>query len=111
VPNLAFVGFNSSLFTTLTSEVASRWVVSYALGEVKIPQRDTVIGIMQEELQWRQKVRPIASEFSGTCVAPFNYHHLDDLMRDMGKRTRATSNFLYEGIKPIDPKDYKKMLG
>jgi dimethylaniline monooxygenase (N-oxide forming) len=111
VPNLAFVGFNSSLFTTLTSEVASRWVVSYALGEVKIPKRNAVIKAMQDELQWRQKVRPIASEFSGTCVAPFNYHHLDDLMRDMGKRTRATSNFLYEGIKPIDPKDYKKMLG
>jgi cation diffusion facilitator CzcD-associated flavoprotein CzcO len=111
VPNLAFVGFNSSLFTTLTSEIAARWVVSYALGEVKIPERTKMLKSIEEEQHWRKSVRPIASEFSGTCVAPFNYHHLDDLMRDMGKRTRASSNFFLEGLKPIDPKDYKKILG
>ncbi len=111
VPNLAFVGFNSSLFTTLTSEIASRWVVSYALGEVKIGSREEILEGIRQEKQWRKSGRPIASEFSGTCVAPFNYHHLDDLLRDMNKRTRASSNFLYEGMKPINPKDYKKILG
>jgi dimethylaniline monooxygenase (N-oxide forming) len=110
IPNLAFVGFNSSLFTTLTSEVASRWVVAYALGDVKLPVREEMLNAIQADRQWRNKVRPIASEFGGTCVAPFNYHHLDSLMRDMGKRTRVSSNFLKEGLKPINPSDYHRML-
>lgn len=111
VPNLAFIGFNSSLFTTLTSEIAAHWVVRHALGDIALPSRASMLEEIKKEKHWRKHGRPIASEFSGTCVAPFNYHHLDDLMRDMKKRTRASSNFLYESMKPIDPKDYKKILG
>ncbi len=59
--------------------------------------------------KWRSTSRPIASEFSGTCIAPFNYHHLDLLMRDMGlKRKLSWSPIEY--LKPINPKDYHKLL-
>jgi dimethylaniline monooxygenase (N-oxide forming) len=110
VPNLAFVGFNSSLFTTLTSEIASQWVVKYAMGEIKKKSKEEMLKSIDEDIEWRRKVRPIATEFSGTCIAPFNYHHLDALMRDMNKKTRASSNILYEFMKPINPKDYNKLL-
>jgi len=58
---------------------------------------------------WRQHSRPIAAEFGGTCIAPFNYLHLDPLMTDMGlpvKLTRWPSEYL----KPINPADYHKLL-
>ncbi|MBO9658167.1 MAG: hypothetical protein J7527_05020, partial [Chitinophagaceae bacterium] len=109
VPSLGFVGFNSSLFTTLTSEIAANWLVAYAEERLKLPsvaQMEKEIDAMEE---WRNKIRPIASEFSGTCVAPFNFLHLDTLMRDMGlPRKRSLSPLEY--LKPINPADYHHLL-
>lgn len=110
VPQMAFVGFNSSLFSTLTSEVAASWVAASVDGSMILPPREEMIREMQQMVRWRNQGRPIAREFSGLCVAPFNFLHLDELMRDMGLRTRASYNFLYDFIKPINPKDYARTL-
>ncbi|MGX5816933.1 flavin-containing monooxygenase [Chitinophaga lutea] len=111
VPQLGFVGFNSSLFTTLTSEIAAQWLVRYADGAMPLPGRQEMQRDMEFMASWRKSGRPIASEFSGTCVAPFNFMHIDQLMRDMGLRTKATRFGLYEFFKPINPKDYRTLLG
>ncbi|QEH43042.1 NAD(P)/FAD-dependent oxidoreductase [Chitinophaga sp. XS-30] len=110
VPQLGFVGFNSSLFTTLTSEVAANWMVQYEKGILQLPGRGKMAEDMRYIARWRKQGRPISSEFSGTCVAPFNFMHLDQLMRDMGLRTRATRWLPYEFFKPINPKDYRILL-
>ncbi|RZS75357.1 flavin-containing monooxygenase [Pseudobacter ginsenosidimutans] len=109
VPQLGFVGFNSSLFTTLTSEVAANWLVRYAEQKLALPSQEAMNKDMDHMEKWRSDSRPIASEFSGTCIAPFNYQHLDLLMRDMGlKRKLSLSPFEY--LKPINPKDYHQLL-
>lgn len=109
VPQLGFVGFNSSLFTTLTSEVAANWLVAYAEQRLALPSLNEMVAEMDYMEKWRTSSRPIASEFSGTCIAPFNYHHLDLLMKDMGlKRKLSLSPFEY--LKPINPKDYHQLL-
>ncbi|WP_257666805.1 flavin-containing monooxygenase [Parapedobacter tibetensis] len=110
LPQMGFVGFNSSLFTTLTSEVAAHWLVAALSGDLILPPAEEMLREMKRMEKWRCEGRPIASEFSGLCVAPFNYQHLDELMNDLGFRTRASQNFIYEFFKPINPKDYKKML-
>lgn len=111
VPNLGFVGYNSSLFTTLTSEIAANWLVRYAQGSLRLPPPEQIRADITFMGNWRQSGRPIAGEFSGTCVAPFNFMHLDQLMRDMGLRTTATRWLPYEFFKPINPKDYRILLG
>lgn len=111
VPNLGFVGYNSSLFTTLTSEVAAHWLLRYAQGSLRLPAPDQIRDDMAYMDNWRKTGRPIAGEFSGACVAPFNFMHLDQLMRDMGLRTTATRWIPYEFFKPINPKDYRILLG
>ncbi|WP_353127166.1 flavin-containing monooxygenase [Parapedobacter pyrenivorans] len=110
LPQMGFVGFNSSLFTTLTSEVAAHWLAATVSGELILPPVEDMLHDMRLMERWRCEGRPIAAEFSGLCVAPFNYQHLDELMKDLGLRTRASKNVIYEFFKPINPKDYKKML-
>jgi cation diffusion facilitator CzcD-associated flavoprotein CzcO len=110
VPKLGFVGFNSSLFSTLTSEVAANWLAHYVSGKMTLPSQQVIEEEIARVAQWRKMTRPIASEFSGSCVAPFNFQHLDELMRDMGYRTRASNNPIYEFFKPISPADYQKLL-
>jgi dimethylaniline monooxygenase (N-oxide forming) len=109
VPQLGFVGFNSSLFTTLTSEVAAHWLVAYVENRLSLPSVSGINEDMDYMDQWRRQGRPIAGEFSGTCVAPFNYLHLDTLMKDMGLRVklgRGPAAYL----KPINPADYHQLL-
>jgi dimethylaniline monooxygenase (N-oxide forming) len=110
LPQMGFVGFNSSLFTTVTSEVAANWLAATVADDLILPPAEEMFAEMARMEKWRSDGRPIASEFSGLCVAPFNFQHLDELMRDMGLRTRASKNTVREFFKPIDPKDYKKML-
>lgn len=110
LPKMGFIGFNSSLFTTLTSEVAAHWLASHVKGDLILPPVEDILLDIEKMSHWRSEVRPVAAEFSGLCVAPFNFQHLDDMMSDMGLRRRASRIFIYEFLKPINPKDYKKML-
>lgn len=110
IPNLAFVGFNSSLFTTLTSEVAAHWVLAMVKRKLKLPTHAKMHEEIERVIKWRINDRPISSEFSGTCVAPFNYHHLDELLTDMKRKSRRSRNILIEYLKPINPEDYKVIL-
>lgn len=109
VPAMGFIGYNSSLFTTLTSEVAAHWLACYAEGQLRPVTKEA----MQEEINymhvWRKQSRPVSAEFSGTCIAPFNYLHLDMLMKDMGLRTKLTRS-PHEYFKPINPADYRRLL-
>ena len=90
--------------------MAANWLAEYVDGNIQLPAQH----IIDEEYalisKWKQDVRPIAKEFSGLCVAPFNFQHLDQLLKDMGLKTQASSNVLYEFFKPINPKDYQKLL-
>ncbi|HEX2532648.1 MAG TPA: NAD(P)-binding domain-containing protein [Chitinophagaceae bacterium] len=109
VPNLGFVGFNSSLFSTLTSEIAARWLVAYASKELQLPTAEKMKEEMDYMARWRHSFRPYANVFKGTCIAPFNFKHLDTLMKDMGLKTKV-SRSLFEHLKPINPKDYSILL-
>jgi hypothetical protein len=110
LPGLAFVGYNSSFFSTLTSEIAARWLAAAAAGDMTLPPAEEQKRSVEKMLTWRRTIRPSAAEFGGSCVAPFNFMYLDSLMRDMGLRTKASRNGLKEFFKPIDPKDYGKLL-
>ncbi len=109
VPQLGFVGFNSSLFTTLTSEVAANWLLAYMENQLSLPSVSAINEDMEYMFQWRRHSRPIASEFGGTCIAPFNFMHLDQLMKDMGLPVKLT-RWPHEYLKPINPADYHKLL-
>ena len=109
VPQLGFVGFNSSLFTTLTTEVAANWLVGYMENQLSLPSANAINEDMEYMYQWRRHSRPIASEFGGTCVAPFNFMHLDQLMKDMRLPVKL-SRWPHEYLKPINPADYHKLL-
>jgi dimethylaniline monooxygenase (N-oxide forming) len=110
VPDLGFVGFNSSLFSTLTSEIAANWLAHYVKGDITLPDQQSMDKEVERIAKWKCNKRPISSEFSGLCVAPFNFQHLDELMKDMKSKRKASNNPIYEFFKPINPKDYQKLL-
>ncbi|RYY52819.1 MAG: K+ transport protein [Chitinophagaceae bacterium] len=109
IPALGFVGFNSSLFSTLTSEIAANWLLAHVEGRLRLPDSLEMEKEIRYMAEWRNTSRPVSAEFSGTCVAPFNFLHLDSLMNDMGLPRKVSRSFT-EYLKPINPADYRTLL-
>jgi cation diffusion facilitator CzcD-associated flavoprotein CzcO len=109
VPRLAFVGYNSSLYSQLTSEIGARWAARWFMGELRLPPREAVLREMEARWTWVRENRPNGVA-SGTCIVPFTFHYVDDLMRDMGARTvRRSLNRIREVMLPFDPSVYANL--
>jgi dimethylaniline monooxygenase (N-oxide forming) len=105
LPRLAFVGYNSSLYSQLTSEIGARWLAEHVQGRIPLPPAVGMAREIEERLAWLRAERPNHMA-SGTCVVPFNFHYLNGLLRDMGARTWRSRNRLRELLMPVDPSLY-----
>ena len=106
VANLSFVGYNHSLFIPFTSELAAHYSAQYFKGQLKLPSASAMKTEIAQHHDWLQQRAP-QNNTSGTCIIPFSFHHADELMRDMGLRTRRTRNPLTELMAPFNPAMYK----
>ena len=107
IPNLGFLGYNSSIFCQLTSEVGSWWLAQYCKGRLILPSRGQMYKEMHIHFRWSRKNLPTGSPY-GTCVSPFNFHYLEELIKDMGfnicgKRTKFIQNMM----DIVDPSVYQ----
>jgi dimethylaniline monooxygenase (N-oxide forming) len=110
LPHMGFVGYSSSFATSLTSEIGANWLVQFIEGQLAVqPTPAEMHQEIEEMLHWRRTERPIASEYSGLCIAPYHYRYLDSLMRDMGAKYKPT-NPLQAQLAPINPAVYQKLL-
>jgi hypothetical protein len=106
VPRLGFVGYNSSLYSQLTSEIGARWLAEHFAGRLRLPARDDMLREVAARWEWMRTERPRGTA-RGTCVIPFNFHYINALLRDMGARTRrAPLNPVREYLLPVDPSLY-----
>ncbi|MCV0351332.1 MAG: NAD(P)/FAD-dependent oxidoreductase [Nitratireductor sp.] len=110
IPDLGFVGFNSSFCTVLCADLASEWLVRYADGQLaKQPTPDVMRANMDMMLNWRRNERPAAKIYGGLCVAPYHFKHFDELIDDMGAREKRR-NPLAENLSPPDADAYARYL-
>lgn len=105
VPNLAFVGYNPSLFTPFTSELAAHYTAQHFKGQLALPGPSEMKAEIARHQDWL-RARVPHGHSSGTCIIPFSFHHADELMRDMGLRTRRTRNPVAEFMAPFNPGMY-----
>lgn len=110
LPDMGFVGFNSSFATVLSAELAANWLVRFADGMLA---RQPSLADMNENidmmLDWRRNKRPAAGVYGGLCVAPYHFKHFDELMDDIGARERRR-NPLAENLMPPDADAYGRYL-
>lgn len=106
VPNLSFVGYNPSLFTPFTSELAAHYSAQYFKGQLSLPNPQAMKMEIALHQEWLLQRAPNSSA-SGTCIIPFSFHHADELMRDMGLNPRRTRNPIAEFMAPFNPAIYR----
>ncbi|MDC0660118.1 FAD-dependent oxidoreductase [Leisingera sp. SS27] len=111
LPEMGFVGFNSSFCTILSAEMVANWLVRYADGKLaRQPSREEMDKNIQMMLDWRRKERPAAQIYGGLCSAPFHFKHFDELLMDMGATQWKRSNPLVEQFAPPDASAYGRFL-
>lgn len=97
VPDMGFVGFNSSFCTILSAEMIANWLVRYADGQLaNQPTARQMNDNIEMMLNWKRKERPAAQVYGGLCSAPFHFKHFDELLADMGAKVRKRANPLAE---------------
>ncbi|MGZ2259568.1 flavin-containing monooxygenase [Roseobacter sp. A03A-229] len=99
LPDMGFVGFNSSFCTVLSAEMIANWLVRYADGQLADqPSDEEMTTNIEMMLDWRRTERPAAQIYGGLCSAPFHFKHFDELLADMGAKTRKRGNPLAENF-------------
>ncbi|MEZ5811762.1 MAG: NAD(P)/FAD-dependent oxidoreductase [Rhizobiaceae bacterium] len=110
LPDMGFVGFNSSFCTVLSAEMAANWLVRYADGMLeKQPTAAQMNENIEMMLDWKRNKRPAAQVYGGLCSAPFHFLHFDELLADMGAQVRKR-NPLAENFTPPNADAYARFL-
>ncbi|MCE7921783.1 MAG: NAD(P)/FAD-dependent oxidoreductase [Haliscomenobacteraceae bacterium CHB4] len=105
VMGLAFVGYNTSFYCNLTSEMAALWLAEHLRGNIALPSPAAMEAQILDNLNWRKQFRPNAM-FRNAGVYPFHLTYLDWLMRDM-KSGLSLSALLAEWLVVMDPSHYE----
>ena len=110
LPEMGFVGFNSSFCTVLCADLAANWLVRYADGQLAHqPTRKEMQDNIEMMLHFRRVERPAAGVYGGLCVAPYHFKHFDELLADIGVSGRR-ANPLVEKFTPPDAAAYGRFL-
>lgn len=104
VPGLAFVGYNSSFYCNLTSEMAALWLAEYLRGHLALPTPEAMQKRIHSDLQWRKQFR-LNSLVRNAGVYPFHLTYVDWLMRDMHSGLSLPA-LLAEWLVVMDPSHY-----
>jgi cation diffusion facilitator CzcD-associated flavoprotein CzcO len=110
LPELGFVGFNSSFCTVLCADMAAHWLVRYADGQLaRQPSAQEMRDNIEMMLHFKRVERPAAGVYGGLCVAPYHFKHFDELLADIGTSLRRRSA-LKEKFTPPDADAYAQFL-
>ncbi len=110
LPDMGFVGFNSSFCTVLCAEMAANWLVRYCDGQLaRQPTAAEMNASIDMMLNFKRVERPAAGVYGGLCVAPYHFKHFDELLADMGARV-SRRNLLAEKFLPPDADAYARFL-
>jgi len=107
IPALAFVGYNSSIQTTISSEFAALWVCEYLKGRIGRPTDAEIIQEGTDFIKWRSQYRHNAIS-RGLSTMPGTIHHVDLLLRDM-KAPLPFFSLIPDWLVTINPGRYKKI--
>ncbi|KMW58267.1 monooxygenase domain protein [Candidatus Rhodobacter oscarellae] len=111
LPDMGFVGFNSSFCTVLSAEMIANWLVRYMDGQLaNQPTEAEMNANIEMMLNWKRNERPAAQIYGGLCSAPFHFKHFDELLADMGAKKRKRGNPLAEQFSYPNHQAYAEFL-
>ncbi|KAI0911233.1 hypothetical protein F4823DRAFT_586420 [Ustulina deusta] len=103
--SLAILGQIHTIQTPLVSEVQSLWAILYLLGEVELPDIDTMAKEVSLWNTWTRK-RYLNQGQKHTYALYDFISYIDSVFEDLKLDSRRKSNFLSELLSPYEPQDF-----
>ena len=107
IPNLAFNGYNSSLFSQLNCEIGALWIASLINRSINLPTKARQNEIIDRRLDWMERFAD-GKHAKGTNIVPFSMHHIDKLLADINISLNPLVR-LKQWLLPIDPSDFASL--
>lgn len=107
VPALTFCGYNSSLLSPLSAEIAAWWIGAHLTGQLNLPCEAERREHVAERLAWMEQ-RTDGRHARGTNIVPFSIHNIDELLADLGVGVSRFERFA-EWLRPLNPSSYAKV--
>ncbi|KAI1332739.1 hypothetical protein F5Y16DRAFT_124143 [Xylariaceae sp. FL0255] len=104
--SLVILGQIHTIQTPLLAEVQSLYAILYMLGEVKVPDTDTMA---QEVALWNTWTRKrYLKQGQKNAYSLFDFlPYIDSIFNDLKLKSRRKSNFISEILSPYQPSDFK----
>ncbi|KAI1308310.1 hypothetical protein F5Y03DRAFT_96919 [Xylaria venustula] len=103
--SLAILGQIHTIQTPLVSEVQSLWAILYLLGEIELPDVDTMAKEVSLWNTWTRK-RYLNQGQKHTYSLYDFISYIDSVFEDLKLDSRRKSNFLSELLSPYAPEDF-----
>lgn len=107
VPRLFFNGYNSSLFSPLSAEMAAIWIASRLLEDRPLPPFEQRRDEVQTRLRWMEE-RTHGHHARGTNVIPFSMHSIDETLDELGLNVGPFSRAA-QWLIPVRPQAYRQV--
>ncbi|KAI1444246.1 hypothetical protein F5Y02DRAFT_184148 [Annulohypoxylon stygium] len=103
--SIAILGQIHTVQTPLVAAVQSFWAILYLLGEIDLPDRETMIKDVSLWNVWTRK------RYMGQGIKqPYSLYdflpYIDMLFKDLKLKSRRKSNFVEELLSPYQPEDF-----
>ena len=105
LPHLGFIGYASSTACPFISGVAAHWLSACFQGTLTLPSGSEMEQEITRVLHWLAEVFPARPD--GYFIGPYISHYSDELLHDLGLRTRRRRNILAEYLSPFWPERYR----
>ncbi|KAI0095845.1 hypothetical protein GGR51DRAFT_62478 [Nemania sp. FL0031] len=103
--SLAILGQIHTVQTPLVSEVQSLWAILYLLGEIELPDVDTMAKEVSLWNTWTRK-RYLNQGLKHTYSLYDFISYIDTVFEDLKLDSHRKSNFVSELLSPYEPKDF-----
>jgi len=107
VPHLTFAGYNSSLFSPLSAEIAAVWTAAHLAGALTLPPVEVRREHVASRVDWMEK-RTEGKHARGTNVIPFSLHQIDEMLDDLDLQLPAPTR-AGQWLLPVDPSAYRRV--
>lgn len=109
LPNMAFIGRAATFSNSLTSHLASVWLVHLLKGKFILPSREQMLDEIQAIKDWKRSFMPAISS-RATVIKLHMTHFHDELLRDFGANPYRKKNIFAEWLTDYRPADYRQVL-
>ncbi|MGZ8189457.1 MAG: flavin-containing monooxygenase [Methylosarcina sp.] len=107
--NMAFIGRAATFSNSLTSHLASVWLVNLLKGKFQLPDRAAMRAEIEAIKSWKRGFMPaISSRATVIKLHMWSYH--DELLQDAGINPYRKKNRFSEWFSHYRPTDYREVL-